>query len=206
MNVHFQCVVQVCRNQCPEPQCGGALPLPAAATNNIDSYGAPQAAPISNVDSYGSPLAPPNGAINPRTPAQPQYNSNRRVSVVKPGPAVQNNPIPLSQQFFKRTGEADDAVEGLGGRPRSLEFDEGVEAQPLVQTIDEADLKTVDNVADNKVDNKAEETRRRRSVTDANGNKVLNFRRVRRETTEDDADEADIETERIIQVTQTQLY
>ena len=23
MNVHFQCVIQVCRFQCPEPKCGG---------------------------------------------------------------------------------------------------------------------------------------------------------------------------------------
>lgn len=26
MNVHFQCVIQVCRNQCPEPKCDGGLP------------------------------------------------------------------------------------------------------------------------------------------------------------------------------------
>merc|ERR1711878_157595 len=62
MNVHFQCVVQVCRGQCPEPGCGGSS-LP----------------PQHNVDSYGSPLAPPNGAINPRIP-QSGYSSQRRVS------------------------------------------------------------------------------------------------------------------------------
>ena len=73
MNVHFQCVVQVCRNQCPEPQCGGALPLPQVASNNIDSYGAPAAAPINNVDSYGAPAAAPISAINPRVPPQAQY-------------------------------------------------------------------------------------------------------------------------------------
>lgn len=74
MNVHFQCVVQVCRNQCPEPQCGGALPLAQTSNNNIDSYGAPAAAPISNnVDSYGAPAAAPISAINPRVPPQAQY-------------------------------------------------------------------------------------------------------------------------------------
>ena len=26
MNVHFQCVIQVCRNQCPEPKCDGGVP------------------------------------------------------------------------------------------------------------------------------------------------------------------------------------
>lgn len=36
MNVHFQCVIQVCRNNCPEPKCdGGAGDLAyAASTNN----------------------------------------------------------------------------------------------------------------------------------------------------------------------------
>ena len=38
MNVHFQCVVQVCRSQCPQPQCGNALPAPAPSTNrSLDS-------------------------------------------------------------------------------------------------------------------------------------------------------------------------
>jgi len=204
MNVHFQCVVQVCRNQCPEPQCGGALPLPQPSSNNIDSYGAPAAAPISNVDSYGSPLAPPNGAINPRTPPQSQYSSGsqRRVSVVTPGPSPVNKPIPLAgyNGFNKRTGVAD-VAEGLGGRPRSLEFEDGVEAQPLVQSVSEADLEPVENVDENKLDSQTEQSRRRRSLRDANGNRVLAVRRVKRETVEEDeAEEADIETERIIQV------
>ena len=59
MNVHFQCVVQVCRSQCPQPQCGNALPAPAPSTNSVDSYGAPAAPPV-NADTYGAPLAPPN--------------------------------------------------------------------------------------------------------------------------------------------------
>ena len=47
MNVHFQCVVQVCRGACPDPQCGGGggggvLPP------NQDSYGSPAA----QVDRY----------------------------------------------------------------------------------------------------------------------------------------------------------
>ena len=47
MNVHFQCVVQVCRSSCPEPQCGGA-PVPAAQQQQqVDSYGAPAAPPVS---------------------------------------------------------------------------------------------------------------------------------------------------------------
>ena len=50
MNVHFQCVVQVCRGACPEPQCGGGGGggvLPPSRPNQ-DSYGAPAA----QVDRY----------------------------------------------------------------------------------------------------------------------------------------------------------
>jgi len=208
MNVHFQCVVQVCRNQCPEPQCGGALPLPQTSNNNIDSYGAPAAAPISNnVDSYGAPAAAPISAINPRVPPQAQYSSGsqRRVSVVKPQtPPVKSNPIPLTpgyNTFNKRIGEADAEVAGLGGRPRSLEFGEGEEvakAQPLVQLKEQTEVKS--DVSENKVEETKEESRRRRSVTDANGNQVLSVRRVKREASEEEDEEADIQTERIIQV------
>ena len=49
MNVHFQCVVQVCRGTCPEPQCGGGVPRAPAL---------PGSAPSSNGDSYGAPISP----------------------------------------------------------------------------------------------------------------------------------------------------
>merc|ERR1711971_1036820 len=198
MNVHFQCVVQVCRSQCPQPQCGNALPAPAPSTNSVDSYGAPSAPPV-NADTYGAPLAPPNSAINPRIPGgsqQPQYSSGsqRRVSVVRPDtPSVNGGPIPLNpgynSGFLKRIGEAE------------------AEAQPLVQSLEQAE-KTKKKAETNSVEKEAgeagdedTESRRRRSVEarDANGNMVISLRRVRRETGEEE-EEADIQTERIIQV------
>ena len=90
---------------------------------------------------------------------------------------------------------------------RSLEFSEGVEAQPLVQSLEQAE-KTKKKAETNSVEKEAgdageedTESRRRRSVEarDANGNKVISLRRVRRETGEEE-EEADIQTERIIQV------
>ena len=160
----------------------------------MDSYGAPAAAPLSSVDSYGAPLAPPNGAINPRVPLQ----SQRRVSVVRPDtPAVQSNPIPLKpgyNNFNKRLGES--AIEGTNGRPRSLEFGEGIEAQPL-KAVQEPE-KTSEELLKN--DLEEDKSRKRRSLQDAAGNRVLNLR-VRREA-EKEVEEADIQTERIIQVGQ----
>ena len=97
MNVHFQCVVQVCRGACPEPQCGGGGQLPISSP---DSYGAPQGAPDSygapqgpTLDSYGSPSGRPIGPnlnINPRLPggaSQRVYQtagSNVEPKLVKP--------------------------------------------------------------------------------------------------------------------------
>jgi len=213
MNVHFQCVVQVCRGACPNPQCGAAV--------NVDSYGSPQAAPL-NQDSYGSPIAPPRSSnINPRTPGggisqyQNVAGSERRVSVVTPdaGPKVQ--PIPLNNKidtltvpqppagydFNKRLGLAD--TESIGGNPRSLDFEKGEDIsaaskKEITPEITEKDSNSIDN---------DEESRKKRSVTDANGNKILSLRtkRSKREASlgeeeEEAVEEADIETERIIRV------
>jgi len=205
MNVHFQCVVQVCRSSCPEPQCGGAGPP------NVDTYGAPAAPPV-NVDTYGAPAAPPNSAINPRIPGgQYSSGSERRVSVVKPEtPGVRTVPIPLKADalqrpqpgytnFNKRMGVEE--LSGNGGRPRSLEFGEGIEAQPQTGEAKEAEFNLPDNEKLQEGNSVEEEkSRKKRSPTDANGNRILSI--VKRETEEeaDDVDQADIETERIIRV------
>eukprot|EP00094_Tigriopus_californicus_P013781 TCALIF_13336-PA protein Name:"Similar to cut-1 Cuticlin-1 (Caenorhabditis elegans)" AED:0.08 eAED:0.08 QI:0/0.75/0.55/0.88/1/1/9/0/640 len=114
MNVHFQCVVQVCRGSCPDPVCGGDASyssepssgyssgsssssysgpsIPASSsgfgTPNQDSYGSPQGAAV---DSYGSPQGSfiSNANINPRLPiggnnVYTPSGSERKVSIVKP--------------------------------------------------------------------------------------------------------------------------
>merc|ERR1711936_1335263 len=191
MNVHFQCVVQVCRSSCPEPQCGGQAPT--ANVNNVDSYGAPAAAPVS-LDSYGSPAAPPT-SINPRRPGgqgQYQSGSQRRVSVVRPDAGPAPLPIPLNPEklvlpqpgysnFNKRVGLDTNT---LGGKPRSLEFSEGEEVVNKEEKVDK-------------------DKRRKREATDANGNRVLQvYRRVRRDAetengteSEEEVEQADIETQ-----------
>ena len=90
MNVHFQCVVQVCRGACPEPNCGGGrVPLDqdsygAPAGPAIDSYGAP-AGPA--IDSYGSPggsplssYGGPTNRVDPRVPSSlGEYTSGTKI-------------------------------------------------------------------------------------------------------------------------------
>merc|ERR1719400_1155541 len=207
MNVHFQCVVQVCRSSCPEPQCGGAAPP------NVDSYGAPAAAPVS-LDSYGSPAAPPT-SINPRRPGgqgQYQSGSQRRVSVVRPDAGPAPLPIPLNPEklvlpqpgysnFNKRVGLDTNT---LGGKPRSLEFSEGEEIVNKEEKVDKKNEKKDEEDGETVVNSVEEEKeRRRREATDGNGNRVLQvYRRVRRDAeteneteAEEEVEQADIETQ-----------
>ena len=105
MNVHFQCVVQVCRSQCPAPQCGGTVvpPRSTAGTGGqatsysqdtygapsqqpqqqVDSYGAPQGAPLGQSDSYGAPQGPPLAQLQqkPNPNINPRYASSGLQSI-----------------------------------------------------------------------------------------------------------------------------
>jgi hypothetical protein len=244
MNVHFQCVVQVCRGSCPDPACGGQT-APLSAAPDVDSYGAPQAPAIDSygapqapaIDSYGAPAAAPIQQYN-----RPQYQQQgqRRVSVVQ-GRTNPTSSIPLKPEaykapaqanFQKRTGSASEDLEDTnaiaGGKPRSLDFEDGESMDAVVSKMDfNAVQEEEESDAINAIDTPAEveaadqpKSRRRRTATvpvDGNGNRILHV--VRRETTEDDIDEttqdstqsadaaskddveqADIETERVIRV------
>ena len=89
MNVHFQCVVQVCRGACPDPQCGGGG---GGVIPSGDSYGSPSAPQL---DSYGSPagnpLGPTNRVANQNIdPRQPNGASKRIYQA-----AAASNPAPV---------------------------------------------------------------------------------------------------------------
>ena len=78
MNVHFQCVVQVCRGSCPNPQCGGGIgggySSPSSSSSGSSagssysssggslgstfSSGTVSSSSSSAADGYGSPQAP----------------------------------------------------------------------------------------------------------------------------------------------------
>ena len=75
-----------------------------------------------------------------------------------------------------------------------------VEAQPLVQQRSEAEAGESNAVDGEASSSSSSRRRRREAARDANGNRVVAVRRVRRETEAQDVDEADIETERVIQV------
>ncbi|XP_075210892.1 transmembrane protein dusky-like [Lycorma delicatula] len=98
MNVHFQCVIQVCRYNCPEPRCGADYglpqlpgeygPPPPSHTNSIHSeYGPPP------LPEYGAPAAYPD----PRHPSGPAgaYSENKP-DVLPPPSSTSNPPSPSS--------------------------------------------------------------------------------------------------------------
>jgi hypothetical protein len=104
MNVHFQCVIQVCRYNCPEPKCGhgpsiaGEYGLPSHIGNTVGAdysgvhgeYGPP---PPSE---YGLPLGYPD----PRHPADASGAYSENQADIVPPPQAQtsgtgsNNEIP----------------------------------------------------------------------------------------------------------------
>ncbi|BES92586.1 Hypothetical protein NTJ_05395 [Nesidiocoris tenuis] len=106
MNVHFQCVIQVCRYNCPEPKCGhdyghlgglggGDYGLGGGGHNSISSeYGPPP------LPEYGAPAA---AYPDPRHPSGPAgaYSENNPVEVAAPSstsnPTNPSSPAPQKQ-------------------------------------------------------------------------------------------------------------
>lgn len=93
MNVHFQCVIQVCRYHCPEPKCPGdyaiaPAPVPAPAELGGD-YGPNSVHP----NEYGlSPAADYPAYPDPRHPSGPAG----AYSELKPEIVLPNSPSPSS--------------------------------------------------------------------------------------------------------------
>lgn len=99
MNVHFQCVIQVCRYNCPEPKCGGqhlglggGIPgeygLPQIAGNTISSaeYGPPDY----DRSDYGHGV-PPAAYPDPRHPADVAGAFSENQPDVVPSPQAQTS-------------------------------------------------------------------------------------------------------------------
>jgi len=104
MNVHFQCVIQVCRFSCPEPQCSGSSGGSSAGPPTIGGGG--------------------GGPVNPRIPSSPNSNSytvNPRIpSSPSSNPFTVNNGPPAGS-FVRTSGGSPGSFSGspAGGSPSS---------------------------------------------------------------------------------------
>ncbi|XP_012275300.1 uncharacterized protein LOC105696977 isoform X2 [Orussus abietinus] len=92
MNVHFQCVIQVCRYNCPEPKCGHpGLEYGAPTAGLSQDYGAPVHQGLSS--DYGAPPVPEYG-VPPAYP-DPRHPSGPAGAYSEPNPDVV--PAPQAQ-------------------------------------------------------------------------------------------------------------
>ncbi|XP_076043829.1 transmembrane protein dusky-like [Oratosquilla oratoria] len=140
MNVHFQCVIQVCRYNCPEPQCGGVpggVPVPPTGYIPAGSENVPS----SVLPAHPDPRRPVAAALSdnkvPVENVAVAQNVQRKagegpVHVVdtdggQPVPlpvpiALKGNNLHIRPTYtnINRQGNAKDSLEG---RPRSVNFD-----------------------------------------------------------------------------------
>ncbi|KAJ9592181.1 hypothetical protein L9F63_001297 [Diploptera punctata] len=103
MNVHFQCVIQVCRYHCPEPKCGGAGfgAEYGPPSNGLGGLGGDYGAPVGGgagaglhteygvppLGEYGAPAAFPD----PRHPSGPAGDFSEPKPNVVPAPQAQQS-------------------------------------------------------------------------------------------------------------------
>ena len=99
MNVHFQCVIQVCRNSCPEPTCDGA-------------QGGPRPSDLSYAASSNS-QAVTNAGVDPRVPVP--INSGAR--------APQKGYTSVKREGIAAETEDKEEERLYLGRPRMVNLD-----------------------------------------------------------------------------------
>lgn len=93
MNVHFQCVIQVCRYNCPEPKCGHGLGL--TSEYGIPALGGSGHGNNLNAE-YGAPALPEYSGVppafpDPRHPSGPAGAYSEPNADVVPAPQAQTS-------------------------------------------------------------------------------------------------------------------
>ena len=147
MNVHFQCVIQVCRYKCPEPQCGGGG-YSSGGGGGGGGYSAPPiggpsgyARPTSGNDfgGYASGSNPEPAALpDPRIPfkAEERAGEEEISENVHPAPLnieLQPDSINIPRPNRVYPGVNRQGVEdSFAGRPRSVNFDDLDEEEGVV--------------------------------------------------------------------------
>ncbi|XP_044765968.1 uncharacterized protein LOC123322168 [Coccinella septempunctata] len=113
MNVHFQCVIQVCRYNCPEPKCGHGLGL--SSEYGLPALGSSGHGNNLNTE-YGAPLPEYSGVPpafpDPRHPSGPAGAYSEPNADVVPAPQAQtsssstSNPSNLSSPAPQTNGQS----------------------------------------------------------------------------------------------------
>lgn len=179
MNVHFQCVIQVCRYSCPEPQCdGGGLGYQAAASKKVNTIAAhpdPRRPTSSALTAGQENVAPPQSA-------QRKSGEGDGIPLDAEGG---KNPIPVPVAFpIKSSSVNIPAPAGKGLYPQVNRQGALMDSAGRPRSLDPEDMKVPD---EGEEDGEEDGGRRRRSA-------VLHvYRRAAQEMT-------DVSTSRVIQV------
>lgn len=127
MNVHFQCVIQVCRYHCPEPKCPGdyALPPAAAAPSEYGGAGEYSQNSVLRPDEYGPlPAADYPAYPDPRHPSGPAgAYSELKPEVVLPNsaaPSQSSSQPPQKSEDRDAVAAASDDTDELAMPPPPL--------------------------------------------------------------------------------------
>lgn len=119
MNVHFQCVIQVCRYECPEPKCpNDHLQTPA----QFDDHGAT----VTTRDHHGA------------------YSENKPV-YVQPDTADEDDETPIDKRNGDLSAEVTTTVVSVaGGKPRAIrqrrDVTEDIETTKVIQVVAPGDV------------------------------------------------------------------
>lgn len=131
MNVHFQCVIQVCRHECPEPACDGTDFLPGPRDND-------KIVVANKVVGAGSGRVPVYRPSPPQSSPASPFPTN--------GFMQRQGDIPDNKEINIATGYA---IAGTGGMPRamrtrrqapeSLEFKD-IRTEKVIQVVAPGDV------------------------------------------------------------------
>lgn len=129
MNVHFQCVIQVCRYSCPEPQCSGGAPAPtgyqASASNQVASVaGLPDPRSPNNANT-GAFALPPQSAQRKSAESDNLLHEEDYSGIPVPVPVsvpLTADKVTMPKPTYSKVNRQGPAMD-TAGRPRNIDLD-----------------------------------------------------------------------------------
>jgi len=123
MNVHFQCVIQVCRNSCPEPTCE---PAKSGARPDLSYAASANSAVVSNngID----PRVPSSINSGARAPQQ-GYTSVKREGIAAADQDLDQEPVKEKERLYL-------------GRPRMVDIDANATSRARRDVLEMTDVST----------------------------------------------------------------
>ena len=130
MNVHFQCVIQVCRFECPEPACEGD------PTGEYNPAPRDQSALQFSESKNNFAVTPNKMQNNLKAPGIVSQFQNRKGEIAPTPTIVPTTPTNMGKLALKLNTTRDYTIASTGGMPRSLKLESRRKRQSTVQMKD----------------------------------------------------------------------